>query len=99
MLAVAVFVFHPDRVEKHPPPATTPPGAQPSADLSGAMTVGNSAYVAGHYAHLIVNGSHNKVVAENADVIDTDGSGNEVIYRGGAPQSAVGGSGNIVRRG
>jgi hypothetical protein len=128
LLGVFIFVFHPYRVEKHASPATSLPGAEPTADFSGALTVGpggnlteepssgtftvvcnqaemviggngNSAYVAGHCAHLIVNGSHNKVVTENSDVIDADGSGNEVIYRGGAPRIAVGGSGNIVRKG
>jgi hypothetical protein len=59
----------------------------------------NSAYVAGHCAHLIVKGSHNKVVADNADAIDTDGSGNQVIYHAGAPQISVKGSGNVVQKG
>jgi hypothetical protein len=66
------------------------------------LTIGgnaNSAYVAGQCAHLIVKGSHNKVVVDNADAIDTDGSGNQVVYRTGAPQISVGGTGNIVRKG
>lgn len=60
---------------------------------------GNSAYAAGHCAHLIVRGSRNKAVADNADAIDTDGSANNVIYRGGSPQISVGGTDNIVRKG
>ncbi|OBG28081.1 DUF3060 domain-containing protein [Mycobacterium sp. E3198] len=128
ILLVAILVFHPYRVEKHAPPATTLPGAEPTADLSGALTVapggnltqepssatftvfcdraeltiggnGNSAYVAGHCAHLIVKGSGNKVVADNADAIDTDGSANQVTYHSGAPQISVGGTDNIVRKG
>lgn len=128
ILLVAILVFHPYRVEKHSSPATSAPGAEPTADLSGALTVGpggnlteepsgttftvvcdraeltiagngNSAYVAGHCAHLIVRGSRNKVVADNADAIDTDGSANQVTYHGGAPQISVGGTGNIVRKG
>ncbi|OBF44711.1 hypothetical protein A5787_12960 [Mycobacterium sp. 852002-50816_SCH5313054-b] len=128
ILLVAILVFHPYRAEQHSPPATALPGAEPTADLSGALTVGpggnlteepssatftvvcdraeltvagngNSAYVAGHCAHLIVRGSRNKVVADNADAIDTDGSANQVIYHGGAPQISVGGTGNIVRKG
>jgi hypothetical protein len=128
ILLVAVLVFHPYRVEKHPTPATSLPGAEPTADLSSALTVGpggnltqepssetltvvcnqaeltiggnaNSAYVAGHCAHLIVKGSHNKVVVDNADAIDTDGSGNQVVYHTGAPQISVGGTQNIVRKG
>ncbi len=128
ILLVAILVFHPYRVEKHSPPATALPGAEPTADLSGALTVGpggnlteepssttftvvcdraeltiagngNSAYVAGHCAHLIVRGSRNKVVADNADAIDTDGSGNRVIYHAGAPQISAGGTDNIVRTG
>lgn len=128
ILLVAILVAHPYRAEKHAPPATALPGAEPTADLSGALTVGpggnlteepssqtftvvcdraeltiagngNSAYVAGHCAHLIVRGSRNKVVADNADVIDTDGSANNVIYHGGAPQISVGGTDNIVKRG
>ncbi len=59
----------------------------------------NSAYVAGHCAHLIVKGSHNKLVVDNADAIDTDGSGNQVVYHTGAPQISVGGTGNVVRKG
>jgi hypothetical protein len=128
ILLVAILVFHPYRVEKHSPPATALPGAEPTADLSSALTVGpggnlteeptsdtftvvcdraeltiagsgNSAYVAGHCAHLIVRGSRNRVVADNADVIDTDGSANQVTYHGGAPQISVGGTDNIVRKG
>jgi hypothetical protein len=66
------------------------------------LTIGgnaNAVYVAGHCAHLIVKGSHNKVVADNADAIDTDGSSNRVIYHGGAPQISVGGTENLVKRG
>jgi hypothetical protein len=66
------------------------------------LTIGgsaNSAYVAGHCAHLIVKGSHNKVVADSADAIDTDGSGNQVIYHMGTPQISVAGSENVVKRG
>ncbi len=128
ILLLVILVAHPYRAEKYSPPATALPGAEPTADLSGALTVGpggnlteepsgatftvvcdraeltvagngNSAYVAGHCAHLIVRGSRNKVVADNADVIDTDGSGNQVLYHGGAPQISVGGTNNIVRRG
>lgn len=128
ILLVSILVFHPYRVDKHAPPATAVSGAEPTADLSGALTVGpggnlteepsaatftvvcdraeltiagngNSAYVAGHCAHLIVSGSRNKVVADNADAIDTDGSANQVIYHGGAPQISVGGTDNIVRKG
>jgi len=128
IMLVLVLVFHPYRVEKHSTSPTSLPGAQPTPDLSSALTVGpggnlteeprnetftvlcdqaeltiagnaNSAYVAGHCAHLIVKGSHNKVVADNADAIDTDGSGNQVIYHAGTPQISVRGSGNVVQKG
>jgi hypothetical protein len=128
ILLLAVLVFHPYRVERHSTPSTSWSGAEPTADLSSALTVGpggnlteepssetftvvcnqaeltiggsaNSAYVAGHCAHLIVKGSHNKVVADNADAIDTDGSGNQVIYHMGTPQISVAGSENVVKRG
>jgi Protein of unknown function (DUF3060) len=68
----------------------------------GDMTVGgnaNAVYLAGHCANLTVKGSHNKVVVDAADVIDIDGSGNQVIYHTGAPQISVGGSGNTVKKG
>jgi Protein of unknown function (DUF3060) len=128
IMLAAILVFHPYRAEKHSSPATALPFAEPTADFSGALTVGpggnlteepssetftvvcdqaeltiggnaNSAYVAGHCAHLIVKGSHNKVVADNADAIDTDGSGNQVIYHTGTPQISVAGSENVVKRG
>jgi hypothetical protein len=128
ILLLAVLVFHPYRVEKHSTPSTSWSGAEPTAGLSSALTVGpggnlteepssetftvvcnqaeltiggsaNSAYVAGHCAHLIVKGSHNKVVADSADAIDTDGSGNQVIYHMGTPQISVAGSENVVKRG
>jgi Protein of unknown function (DUF3060) len=128
IMLAAILVFHPYRAEKHSSPATALPFAEPTADFSGALTVGpggnlteepssgtftvvcdhaeliiggdgNSAYVGGQCAHLIVRGSHNKVVVEGADVIDADGTGNQVTYRGGAPQISVGGSGNIIRKG
>ena len=57
------------------------------------LTIGgnaNSAYVAGQCAHLIVKGSHNKVVVDNADAIDTDGSGNQVVYTPGRHRSRLG---------
>jgi hypothetical protein len=66
------------------------------------LTIGgnaNSAYVAGHCAHLIAKGSHNKVVADNADAIDIDGSGNQVIYHTGTPLISVGGTENLVKKG
>ncbi len=128
VLLIAILVLHPYRAERHPAPVTSLPAAEPTADLSGALTVvpggnlteeptnatftvvcdraevtvggtGNSAYVAGHCAHLIVRGSHNRVVADNADAIDADGSGNRVIYHGGAPRIPVGGNDNVVTKG
>jgi Protein of unknown function (DUF3060) len=59
----------------------------------------NAVYVAGHCAHLIVKGSHNKVVADNADAIDTDGSRNQVIYHSGVPLISVRGTENLVKKG
>jgi Protein of unknown function (DUF3060) len=128
IMLVSVIVFHPYRVEKHSTPSTSWSGAEPTPELSGAITVGpggnltaepsngtvtfvcdrgdmtvggnaNSVYLAGHCAHLSVRGSHNKVVVDAADAIDTDGSGNQVIYHSGAPQISVAGSGNIVKKG
>ena len=128
IMALALLVFQPWKVEKHATPSVSWSGTGPSPDLSSALTVGpggnltqepsgatftvvcdqaeltiagngNSAYVAGHCAHLIVTGSHNKVIADNADAIDTDGSRNQVIYHAGAPRISVGGSGNVVQKG
>lgn len=128
IMLVAVIVFHPYRVETHSAPSTAWSGAEPTPDLSGALTVGpggnltaepsngtvtfvcdrgdmtvggdtNSVYLVGHCAHLIVRGSHNKVVVDGADAIDADGSGNQVIYHSGTPQISVAGTGNIVKKG
>jgi hypothetical protein len=68
----------------------------------GDVTIGgntNSFYLVGHCAHLTVRGSHNKVIVDGADAIDTDGSGNQVIYHSGTPQISVAGAGNIVEKG
>jgi hypothetical protein len=68
----------------------------------GDFTIGgkdNSVYVAGHCAYLIVKGSHNKVIVDNSDAIDIDGTGNQLIYHTGEPQISVGGSANTVRKG
>jgi Protein of unknown function (DUF3060) len=94
------------------PAITVGPGGNLTAEPSngtvtfvcdrGDMTVGgnaNSVYLAGHCAHLTVRGSHNKVVVDAADAIDTDGSGNQVVYHSGEPQISVAGSGNIVKKG
>jgi Protein of unknown function (DUF3060) len=59
----------------------------------------NLVNVTGHCAHLTVRGSHNKVIADAADTIYTDGSANLVVYHTGAPQIAVGGWENTVTRG
>jgi hypothetical protein len=59
----------------------------------------NVVHVTGHCAHLTVKGSHNKVIADTADTIDTDGSDNQVVYHTGAPEITVGGSANTVNRG
>lgn len=56
-------------------------------------------YVAGHCAHLTVGGSHNKVIADAADTIATDGSGNHVVYHTGTPQITVRGFDNTVTKG
>jgi Protein of unknown function (DUF3060) len=55
--------------------------------------------VTGHCAYLSVKGSHNKVIVDNADAIDTAGTGNRLIYHTGEPQISVGGSENTVRKG
>jgi hypothetical protein len=55
--------------------------------------------VTGHCAHLTVKGSHNKVNADTADTIDTEGADNRVVYHSGAPQITVAGSENTVNRG
>ncbi|OBI51482.1 DUF3060 domain-containing protein [Mycobacterium sp. E787] len=127
-LLFAILVLHPYRAERHPAPATSSAAAEPTADLSGALTVvpggnlteepsharftvvcdraeltiagnANAAYVAGHCSQLIVRGSHNKVVADNADAIDTDGSGNRVVYRAGTPRISIRGTDNVVTPG
>jgi Protein of unknown function (DUF3060) len=59
----------------------------------------NLVNVAGHCAHLTVKGFHNKVIADTADTIDTEGSDNQVVYATGAPQITVGGSENTVTMG
>jgi hypothetical protein len=68
----------------------------------GNLTVdGNTGQVnvTGHCARLTVKGSHNKVNADTADTIDTEGSDNQVVYHTGAPEITVGGSANTVNRG
>jgi hypothetical protein len=40
ILLLAVLVFHRYRVEKHSTPSTSWSGAEPTADLSSALTVG-----------------------------------------------------------
>jgi hypothetical protein len=91
---------------------TVGPGGHLTAESSGEtvtlvcdhaeVTIGgnaNSVYVAGLCAHLVVKRSHNKLVANNADAINTDGSGNQVPYHAGAAPISVGGTGNTVTKG
>jgi hypothetical protein len=128
ILLPAVLVFHPYRVERHSTPSTSWSGAEPTADLLSALTVGpggnlteepssetftivcnqaeltiggntNSAYMAGHCAHLIVKGSHNKVVAATRTPSTPMGQGNQVIYHTGTPPISVGGTENLVKKG
>jgi hypothetical protein len=66
------------------------------------LTIGgntNSAYMAGHCAHLIVKGSHNKVVAATRTPSTPMGQGNQVIYHTGTPPISVGGTENLVKKG
>jgi Protein of unknown function (DUF3060) len=59
----------------------------------------NVVTVTGHCGHLIIKGSDNKVTVDAADTIDTDGSGNQVVYKLGSPEFVNRGSGNSVRKG
>jgi hypothetical protein len=94
----AVLVFHPYRVQTHSTSSTSWSGAEPTADTSNALTVGPAGNLT-HCAHLTVSGSHNKVVADATDTIDTDGSGNHVVYHTGTAQITVRGSDHTVNKG
>jgi hypothetical protein len=93
-------------------PFTVGPGgnltAEPTGETltfacdQGDLVIGgnnNSVHVVGHCAHLSVHGSHNKVIVDSADAIDTDGSGNQLIYLTGEPRISIKGSENTVNRG